>query len=281
LLSAKINGLAINQKGNGEPVLLMPYPHASAYHPMIESPLVSILNELGFSVLTFDPPGIYSSDRLANVTLDEMLTCANEVLDYFKVEENVMVVGHSQSGFCSIAFAIEFPWRVRKLVLIGSVSGWPAVKKTGIHKQFRWFTTERWKLMYFGTRKMLGMSNLLIHKKLDQLVKNNSFVDKRHVTIIPLNSSDRKASEPIRAKWMVNLRKYHYDYSRRLHEISVPTLLCVGGFDLQTPVNASKELNKGISGSVLRIFNRSGHAPFIEEQEEFVSTLKRWLNGNA
>ena len=140
------DGLAIYRIGKGHPVLLMPYPHASAYHSMSKSLLVPILNNYGFSVLTFDPPGIYNSTREADVTLDEMLQCTNELLDYFNIKDSIMVIGHSQSGFCSIAYSVEFPNRVKSIVLIGSVSGWPMVLKTSIHKQFGWFTQECWKM---------------------------------------------------------------------------------------------------------------------------------------
>jgi hypothetical protein len=52
--------------------------------------------------------------------------------------------------------------------------------------------------------------------------------------------------------------------------------LC-GKYDIQTPVKASIELNQVIPDSVLKIFIRSGHSPFIEEPEEFVKVLKEWL----
>ncbi len=271
------NGLALYKIGEGEPVLLMPYPHASAYHPMSESLLVKIFNDLNFSVLTFHPPGIYHSTRKADVTLKEMLQCSNELFDYFNIKDSIMVIGHSQSGFCSIAYAIEYPERVKKLVLIGAVSGWPMVSKTSIHKQFGWFTSEKWKMMYWGTRKMLNMSNLLIHKKLDQLVENNSYYDKSVIYNISVNKSDRKKPDPIRATWMVNLRKYNYDYSKRLKEIEIPVLICVGKYDPQTPLESNMELKNQISTSSIQLFDYSGHSPFIEEKTKFIKVLKTWL----
>lgn len=275
------DGLAIYRIGKGQPVLLMPYPHASAYHSMSKSLLVPILNNFGFSVLTFDPPGIYNSTREADVTLDEMLQCTNELLDYFGIKDSIMIIGHSQSGFCSIAYSIEFPEKVKSLILIGSVSGWPMVKKSSIHKQFSWFSCERWKMMYWGTRKMINMSNMLIHKKLDQLVENYSYYDKTLVYEIQFDKSDRKISEPIRAKWMVNLRKYNYDYSNRLREIDIPVLICVGKHDPQTPVEANMELKNKISTSIIEVFDYSGHLPFVEEKDKFIKLLDEWIKNPA
>lgn len=273
-----INGLAVYEKGKGDPVLLMPYPHASAYYSMSESPLVEILNELGYSVLTFDPPGIFMSTRQARVDLNEMLSCANEVLDYFGITDSILVIGHSQSGFCSLAYTLENPGKVKNLILIGSVSGWPMVKKSSIHKHFSWFTKERWQMMYWGTRKMVGKSNLYIHKRLDQMVKEKSFVDTSYIQNISIDKSEKHKPDPIRAAWMVNLRKHNYDYSDRLNEITVPTLICVGKYDPQTPVQASLELKDGITNSRIEIFDNSGHSPFIEESEKFKLILKEWVD---
>lgn len=275
------DGLAIYRIGKGQPVLLMPYPHASAYHSMKESSIIPILNTLGFSVLTFDPPGIYNSMRKTNVTLVEMLQCSNELLDYFNIKDSIMVIGHSQSGFCSIAYSVEFPNRVKSIILIGSVSGWPMVLKTSIHKQFGWFTQERWKMMYWGTLKMLNMSSLRIHKKLDQLVENYSYYDKSFIYDIPIEKSDKKQPDPLRAKWMVNLRKYNYDYCMRLNEIVIPVLICVGKYDLQTPVEANMELKNGIKKSTIEIFDYSGHSPFIEEKDKFIRILNEWIKNPA
>lgn len=272
------NGLAFYRIGTGEPILLMPYPHASAYQPMTESQLVPILNEMGYSVLTFDPPGIYhSSEMFAEVTLAEMIACSNTLLDFFEISKSVMVAGHSQSGFCSIAFAVEFPQRVKGLILIGSVSGWKMVRTTSIHKRFRWYNSTRWKMMYWGTRKMLHVSNLLIHKKLDQLVINYSFYNKNYCYTIPVEKSDNRLPDPIRAKWMVNLRKYNYDYADQLKEIKIPVLICVGKYDPQTPVEANMELKNKINHSTIEIFELSGHCPFIEEKRKFSDIIKKWL----
>jgi len=97
------NGLALYHIGKGYPILMMPYPHASAFIPLNKSPLVEILNKLGYSVLTFDPPGIYNSEKLlADVTLKEILDCTNALLDFFKITYPFFLMGHSQSAFCSL-----------------------------------------------------------------------------------------------------------------------------------------------------------------------------------
>ena len=57
------HGLAVYQRGQGCPLLALPYPHASGGGPMIDDPLVSLAAGCGFRVSTFDPPGQYRSTQ--------------------------------------------------------------------------------------------------------------------------------------------------------------------------------------------------------------------------
>ncbi|TFG59689.1 MAG: hypothetical protein E4H36_13340 [Spirochaetales bacterium] len=75
---AMVDGLAVYKTGEGEPIFLMPYPHASVTEPMAETELAKILVGMGRSVITFDPPGIFRSTREPLVTMEEMLSCTGE-----------------------------------------------------------------------------------------------------------------------------------------------------------------------------------------------------------
>jgi proline iminopeptidase len=65
----------------------------------------------------------------------------------------------------------------------------------------------------------------------------------------------------------------------RLGEITVPTLVMAGRHDWITPpVQAAERLHAGLPNSKLVIFEESGHFPFIEEHDKFVTTVRDWLN---
>ena len=271
------DGLAIYSQGSGTPVLLMPYPHASATEPMIENPLANILCDLNYRVITFDPPGNFCSTRAPQMTMAEMITCAEETRHTFGIAERVIVIGHSMGGLCSIAFTLAYPDRVAKLVLIDTLSGGPAIKR---HKAIPYCMSltdpNFWRLCWWGIQlSWLGRGNLAIHKKINRLCDQMCYVDKRLAPEIVIRNEDYRLPAPVRSKWTqvaVGL-----DYKKRLGEIRVPTLVIVGRQDLQTPVGCSQELADGISGARLRVFERSGHFPFIEEREAFVRSLEGFL----
>jgi pimeloyl-ACP methyl ester carboxylesterase len=124
---AQSDGLAIYRFGQGEPVLFMPYPHAASVvgDPM-PTAIIEELEQADRQVITFDPPGAGHSTRPARLDLEEMFDGAEEALQHCSVHGPVDVVGHSQGAFVALAFAIERPQRVRRLILIGAGAGGPS-----------------------------------------------------------------------------------------------------------------------------------------------------------
>jgi pimeloyl-ACP methyl ester carboxylesterase len=113
-------GLALYAVGQGRPVLLMPSPHGFTAGPAAFGPLAQTLQRLGRQVVVFDPPGAYASSRPARIEMPEMTAAASETLEALRIQSPVDVVGHSMSGLCALAFALERPDDVRRLVLVGA-----------------------------------------------------------------------------------------------------------------------------------------------------------------
>jgi proline iminopeptidase len=198
----------------------------------------------------------------------EMLACAEEALSVTDAGAPVDVVGHSMGSLCALALAIERPALVQRSVLIGSLSGWPAVRRwSAPHNWSPWRDREWWQCAFLGTRQILGLGNLAVHKKLDNLIETASFVDPRHVELWTIEPGDERRAPPPRAAWLRSVRRV--DYRARLGQVRAPTLILVGRHDPQTPVACSEELAAGIREARLVIFEHSGHSPFREEPERF------------
>ncbi len=67
-----------------------------------------------------------------------------------------------------------------------------------------------------------------------------------------------------------------WDISHRLSEILIPTLAIGGRYDEATPV-IMESLHRGIHASEWITFEHSGHFPFIDETELFLSAARRFL----
>lgn len=243
---------------------------------MGEDHLTRTVVALGPKVVTFDPPGAYRSSRPMRCDLAEMLECAQEGLAVAGIPPPVTVVGHSMGALCALALAIERPQLVDRLVLVGGCSGFPAVlRRSTPHNWDPWRDRAWWQAAWWGTRMMTGTGNLAVHKRLDNLIEQASFVDPGHVEAWTIEPGDRRRPAPPRARWMRTVRSV--GVAMRLGEVRVPTLLLVGRHDPQTPVTCSEELAAGIPDSALVVFERSGHTPFVEEPGRFAEVVGAFL----
>jgi proline iminopeptidase len=65
----------------------------------------------------------------------------------------------------------------------------------------------------------------------------------------------------------------------RLGEITAPTLVMAGRHDFVFPPECQRELAAGIPGASLRIVERAGHSPDLEQPAEFMEAVSDFLSG--
>lgn len=68
-----------------------------------------------------------------------------------------------------------------------------------------------------------------------------------------------------------------WDITARLGEIRVPTLLTVGRYDEMWPSHMT-DMQAGIPGSELVVFEQSSHMAFQEEREAYMAAMNRFLD---
>jgi proline iminopeptidase len=273
-----VDGLAVYSVGSGKPVLLSPQPHGHTTEPMAQSPIAKILAGMGRSVVSFDVPGAYRSTREPVGSMDEMILSADEVLDRLGIQNPLDVVGHSKGGFAALAYAIERPERTRRLVLITSLSGFPAAACWGFPwSAFHIYEPNYWRIILWGIRLNAGRGDLALHKRLQNLMERASYHDKTFFTPVEIDADDYKNGVPIRTIWTKNMY-IGLSYASRLEEVRASTLIIAGRYDPEAPLQCSEELLQGIPHSSLVVLEQSGHFPFIEETSLFAQTVGAFLN---
>ena len=70
---------------------------------------------------------------------------------------------------------------------------------------------------------------------------------------------------------------HDYEYTNKLGKIKVPTLITSGTDDLCTPYVA-KTMQDEIAGSKWRLFEGCGLMSFVEQTDEYVALLQKWLD---
>ena len=253
----------------------MPGPHRFQ-RPGLRSAdaLIAGLVGIGRQVVTFDPPGSGRSNRPAALTMREMHDCADETLQAADVDSPVDALGHSMGGLALLAYALERPDRVRRLVLVGSGSGGhaymsaPGALWNRSHPHF-------WRLALLGLLDR-AWPRLGSERLLNNFIERESFHDPHLARPRPIELRDWLRPPAGRTDW--HRVAVCLDYGPRLAEIAAPTLLLCGRHDPQYPPACSMELAAGIRGAQLAWFEHSGHYPFIEEAEAFWDSVAAFLS---
>jgi proline iminopeptidase len=180
-------------------------------------------------------------------------------------------------GLTALAYAIERPERTRRLVLVTSLSGFPAATRCGLPgSAFHVHELDYWRIILWGIRLNAGRGNLALHKKLQNLMARTSYHDEAFFRPVGIDADDMKKGVPIRTIWSKNMYA-RLSYADRLEEVQASTLILAGRYDPEAPLECSEELLQGIPDGRLVIFGQSGHSPFIEEASLFAETVGAFL----
>lgn len=68
-----------------------------------------------------------------------------------------------------------------------------------------------------------------------------------------------------------------WDFAPAPESLRVPLLLAHGRFDFVVPYTLWEGLAEKVPQATLRLFERSGHQPFLEEPERFAEVVKDWF----
>ncbi len=192
------------------------------------------------------------------------------------------LLGHSNAGAITLAYAERYPDRASKLVLIGSqVLGFSAAAETQRILQKR-SNDPRFKE---STRAVLHF----FAGQFDPAASDDT-LEKFIAQILPLYLHSPEKSLPLAREQLAGpISSYAFtsqfaadkalviDQTKWLSAIRGKVLIMVGREDFICPVTLSERLHEGIPQSQLVIFEKSGHLPWMEEPITFFAELERFL----
>ena len=247
--------------GRGPPVVLLHGLGASMYAWRKN---VGAMAAAGFRVIAFDNRGFGLSDKPA-VPYDNAAYArlAIALLDSLGISDAVLV-GHSMGGAIAAEVAIEYPQRVRGLVLVGSaglgarepllfrVARWPVLGPAVLAFRGRGFTARLLKATYFDPSKV-----------------TESDVDQYYAPV-----AQPAYSRALRAV----LRQFHFDgLEGRLDKIEAPTVVLWGEEDRWVPLGLGRALAAGITRSAFVSVPHAGHSVQEEAPDEVNHLVIRFL----
>ena len=209
----------------------------------------------------------------ANATGNYSIYNYTEFLNHFLTElniDNFHLVGNSLGGNIAWNYAVDYPEKIEKLVLVDA-SGLPTYKK------------QPW---IFKMAKTPVLNSLflrltprsIIKKNLEQVYEDDTKISDELVTRyhdMALREGNRQAFIE-RAKTDFKLNStIHIE---RLKSLKKETLLIWGENDLWIPLDNGKRMHSLIKYSKLEVIKASGHVPMEENPKESLDILNKFLN---
>ncbi len=183
------------------------------------------------------------------------------------------LIGNSMGGGIAWAFALTYPERVDKLILIDSTP--PDVVPEVRNPSFRWFLAIRnipflpYLAVALHTRGMLRAT--LMEMVFDDRLISDAVVERQYLigriagTARVMTSTARHAEEVKR-------------YGGALGTLVKPTLIIWGDQDEVFPRAVGEKLHKSIEGSELAVIKGSGHMPMWERPDETNQAILEFLS---
>ena len=223
-----------------------------------------------------DLPGYGQSDHPSiQYTMDFYLTFLAHLLDALHLEQ-ISLVGLSMGGGIALGFALRFPARVEKLVL---VAPYGILDKVSAHK---------WGYLLVHLPSLDELSYWLVGRSrrmvrwtlLAGLIYNPQRLSPEVVEEVYRLAREQEAGKAFisfqRNEVLWNgLRSNFID---RLHEIAVPTLLIRGSADAAVLLSQVQRAHELIKGSELYIMQECRHWPQGEKPEEFNRVVLNFLD---
>ncbi|MDK2779594.1 MAG: alpha/beta fold hydrolase [Pseudomonadota bacterium] len=207
------------------------------------------LTDAGYRVILLDCPGWSKSDTIINDGSRSHLNARilKGLVDALGLEK-IHIIGNSMGGHSAVAFALDYPQHVDKLILMGGGTGggslftpMPAEGIKRIGRLYRDPTMDNLKEMM----DIFVYDTSALTEELFQTRLNNILARKDHLENFVKSSQANPKQFP--------------DVGHRLGEIKNETLIVWGRDDRFVPMDTGIRLVNGIQRSELHIFNRCGH----------------------
>jgi proline iminopeptidase len=186
--------------------------------------------------------------------------------------ERWTVLGHSFGSYIAQIYALRYPQRVSRLVLVGSAPAFDYPEVIGANLQAR-ATPEQGALLAQAMSGPLASDEELARgwAKLLPL-----YFHRPDPGIIRSLATQTRYSAP--ALWRGFQILPQFNTLPRLHELTMPVLLATGVHDFITPPQqGAVRLASKLPDARLRLFEDSGHYPFVEERGRFLAEVGAFL----
>ncbi len=247
-----------------------------------------------YHVLALDLPGFGNSDKAdRDMTMEFYAQVVKGLMDQ-KGMPKATLVGNSMGGEVAALFAIRYPDRVDKLVLVDSAGLMRApffarlasrhtnkIADWIVRKVQKKFKNQQIPDVYFALHERLfnpkrpHRAQIAFDMKNPNVAETLDFFCLQYSTLMKTREFEWHVKDALRA--FRSLLKTHLEH--QLVAIKAPTLIVWGDQDQLIPPKFAELFHKGIAGSKMVLIKDTGHVPMIEKPDQFNKALGDFLGG--
>jgi proline iminopeptidase len=278
--------LIYETQGSGPPLVTLAGGPGTSHHGF--HPYLGRLRRKA-TVIYFDPRGRGDSDAASTYRVADDVRDIESLRKGLKLE-TIGLLGHSYGAHLAVAYALEYPQRVRKLVLVSPLVGRSA-----------------WEAHLRILLEAPGMEAAMkrVRRDRDQVsLRDPDTTERLMRTLMPLYWCDpndsRTLVSPSRPRHRVATQNFEVfeaivgrpfgelngdlassDVESRLGEVDAPVLLIEGSCDQVVPEGHIDWLDEQIPHAEKLPFANAGHSPFIDEPQLFAEMVGAFLTGSG
>jgi proline iminopeptidase len=221
----------------------------------------------------------YNPVKPEDFTLDSIMSDIEKVRSELKLE-NFIIAGHSIHSVIAFEYARRHPDRVSHLLMIGSPAYQSnSVQEDAISNLWKTAAPERQKLMNENWKKLAAMKGLT---PAQFEIENYCLMAPKYWFDMNYDAKwlwkDMTLNTEILTSLYTSVFNDYFIF-RNDRSVPAPAFVALGRYDYIDPCTLW-EGSDDIKGLTVKIFERSGHTPQLEESELFDREFLNWLKNN-
>lgn len=226
----------------------------------------------GRKVVFYDQRG---NGRSGELKEGQSCTLADQIADLEALRahlgfESIDLLGHSWGGYLVMAYAARHPDRLAHLLIVDSAA--PKIQDTAFLFKYVFPETQaREDALAFAVE--LGDARA-IAADLNEYMSMLFYTKEARDAFLARSPSFVYRQKVNKAVWS-DLQRF--DLNPELPKFRFPTLVVTGRYDFNVAPSVAWSIQRAIPGAELAVFEKSGHLPFCEESDAFVSRVEAFL----
>lgn len=244
-----------------------------------------------YTLVMFDNVGRGRSDRLKNpkkYTVERDADDIERLRKHLGVDK-IRLIGHSYGGMPAIAYSVKYGAHLERAVLSNTLHSGEAFQQNIDSCNFTAANQfpELWRQILALRKKGVKSSAKAYGELYGRCGADIYWYDADNESKM-FHSRDPKdggngdvylamlGDDP---EWVVKGTMKSFDPRRKLRSVKVPMLVCVGRYDRVATPKVAYELSRLYPHAILKVFEKSGHRPWVEETDSYFETVEAFLEG--